>query len=325
MQGDPHAALPYLEQCREITEGMGARDPESVGQVKFMESFVIGGIGDHAAAVEAARVALDSFEESHADERIPFANNRLGIELAAIGQNAESETQFRLALERWRARGSEWGEVTALINLAIAARNRGDYAQAVSDLTLCLEPAHRQGDPWGEAETRLTMAGLAAILGDQAMSIRFQASAERIRQAIGLRLQEYIDPALIESGTIEERMKDPGFAAAWTEGQTAPIGQLVTWATELWKLPNPASGQRRLRMRPSRAHPTGQPVPRLTQHPFPREMEVLRLMAEGLSSREIGERLFISPVPPPPTSPISSPSSMSTAAPPPSPPGSDWG
>jgi predicted ATPase/DNA-binding CsgD family transcriptional regulator len=296
MQGDPTAAIPYLEQSRKVVTEMGATDAEHEGQLRYMESFVIGGTGEHQAAAEAARISLAKFEESNAAERVPFAHNRLGIELAATGVNAESEEQFRLALEKWRARGSEWGEVTALINLAIAARNRGDYVKAVSDLALCLEPAHRQGDPWGEAETRLTMAGLAGLLGDQTMSVRFQASAERIRQAIGLRLQEYIDPALLDSSTVEERMKDPAFAAAWTEGQSATIEQLVAWANELHRAA--ASGGKPT---PTSAAPAPPPLPAASRFPgapsilSPRELEVLRLMAEGLSSREIGERLFISP------------------------------
>jgi predicted ATPase/DNA-binding CsgD family transcriptional regulator len=295
MQGDPMAAMPYLEQCRAIAAGMGEIDAEAEGQLRFMESFVLGGKGEHQAAAEAARASLQCFEESRATQRLPFAHNRLGIELAAIGENTESETHFRQALEQWRAVGFEWGEVTALINLAIAARNRGDYAQAVSDLALCLEPAHRQGDPWGEAETRLTMAGLANLLGDQTMATRFQASAERIQQTIGLRLQEYIDPTLPNSASVEERMQDPDFAAAWNEGQYAPIEQLVSWASELQQLA--VSGRRLL---PAQATPPS-PLPAASRFPAspsvlsPRELEVLRLMAEGLSSREIGDRLFISP------------------------------
>jgi predicted ATPase/DNA-binding CsgD family transcriptional regulator len=298
MQGDPSSAVPYLEQCRTIVDGMGANDAEHQGQIQFMESFVIGGKGEHQDAAASARASLASFVESGAEQRIPFAHNRLGIELAAIGEHAEAETHFQHALDQWRAQGSEWGEVTALINLAIAERNRGDYARAVADLTLCLEPAHRQGDPWGEAETRLTMAGLAALLGDELMSARFQAAAERIRQAVGLRLQEYIDPALLDTAAIETRMSDPVFAQAWAEGQSATIEQLVAWATELQH--SASTGRRPAPVAMPPAAPPA-PLPAASRFPgppsilSPRELEVLRLMAEGLSSREIGERLFISP------------------------------
>lgn len=297
MQGDPHAALPYLEQCRTITRDMGTADPESLGQLAFMESFVTGGMGEHRPAAEAARTALAAFEESHAAQRIPFAHNRLGIELAAIGEHSEGEEHFRQALEHWRAQGNEWGEVTALINLAIAARNRGDYIKATADLVTCLEPAHRQGDPWGEVETRSILAGLATLLGEQRLSVRFQAAAERIRQVVGLRLQEYVDPALAEGSSLEERMNDPVFASAWQEGQSATIGQLVEWATELNTVA--VSGKQPASPAPGATPP--QPLPISSRFPgspnilSPREMEVLRLMAEGLSSREIGERLFISP------------------------------
>jgi predicted ATPase/DNA-binding CsgD family transcriptional regulator len=293
MQGDPLAAEPYLEQCRRVVAESEEAGRE--GQVEFLESFVLGSRGDHEAAVASARSALEQMTSTGAEARIPFAHNRLGIELAAIGQHEESEAHFRAALERWQVRGNEWGVVTALINLAIAARNKGDYAQAVTDLVNCLEPAHRQGDPWGEAETRLTLAGLAAILGDNIAATRFHASAEKIRKTIGLSLQEYIDPALLDGDKLQERLADPAYAAAWAEGQVATMDQLMTWAQELQEL---ARSGRRAAPQPS---PAPKPMPAASRFPVsqgilsPRELEVLRLMAEGLSSREIGERLFISP------------------------------
>lgn len=295
MQGDPLAAMPYLAQCRRIVEELGATDPETTGQVAFMESFVLGGQGEHQAAVTAARNALANFERSSALPRIPFAHNRLGIELAAIGEHAEGEEHFRHALQQWQDQGFEWGEVTARINLAIAERNRGDYIQATADLIACLEPSYRQGDPWGEVETRSTMAGLAALLGDTTTSIRFQAAAERIRRSIGLRLQSYVDASQSDEMPLEDRMKDPSFASAWAEGYSAPIGQLVDWAKELQQ--TAVSGTTG-----SGTNAPPPPIPAARRFPkaednilSPREMEVLRLMAEGLSSREIGERLFISP------------------------------
>ncbi len=293
MQGDPVAALPYLEQCRQVvaeSEEIGRE-----GQVEFLESFVLGSKGEHEAAATAARLALQQMIQSSAGERIPFAHNRLGIELAAMSQQEESEAHFRSALELWQARGNEWGVVTALINLAIAGRNRGDYAQSVTDLVNCLEPAHRQGDPWGEAETRLSLAGLAAVLGDNLAATRFHASAETIRQSIGLRLQEYIDPSLLDGEKLQDRLQDPAYAAAWADGQVANMDQLMTWALELQQLAR--SGRRTA---PALAT-TLVPMPPASRFPLskgvlsPRELEVLRLMADGLSSREIGERLFISP------------------------------
>ncbi|MCA9860271.1 MAG: response regulator transcription factor, partial [Thermomicrobiales bacterium] len=127
---------------------------------------------------------------------------------------------------------------------------------------------------------------------------RFHASAEHIRQSIGLRLQEYIDPALMDGDTLEERLRDPAFAEAWEDGRQATMEQLMAWAVELQELAS--SGGRKT----ARAAGTA-PVPRPAANRFPvntkpnilspRELEVLALMAEGLSSREIGDRLFISP------------------------------
>ena len=69
----------------------------------------------------------------------------------------------------------------------------------------------------------------------------------------------------------------------------------MSWAVELQEL---ARSGRRATPAPAQAPAPLPPASRFQASQgilSPRELEVLRLMAEGLSSREIGERLFISP------------------------------
>ena len=295
MQGDPIAAIPYLEQCRRVVAESAEAGRE--GQVEFLESFVLGSKGEHEAAVAVGTARARADDQDQASDPA-FRSPTIGSESSWLrsGNMRKVKSISARRSSSGKQRGNEWGVVTALINLAIAARNRGDYAQAVDDLVNCLEPAHRQGDPWGEAETRLTLAGLAAILGDNLAATRFHASAEKIRQTIGLSLQEYIDPALLDGDKLQERLKDPVYAAAWAEGQVATIDQLTDLgARAAGAGPLRASAHPRLRPpRPNRCRPPAR-FPVAQGILSPREMEVLRLMAEGLSSREIGERLFISP------------------------------
>ena len=73
-----------------------------------------------------------------------------------------------------------------------------------------------------------------------------------------------------------------GFAAAWAEGQGATMDQLMAWAIELQELAR--SGRRAT---PAVAQAPA-PIPAASRFPAsqsilsPRELEVLRLMADGL-------------------------------------------
>jgi DNA-binding NarL/FixJ family response regulator len=86
--------------------------------------------------------------------------------------------------------------------------------------------------------------------------------------------------------------------AAYREGRALPVAQVAALALRLLEdlartLPQPEAA-------PAIAQPQGQPQPPPAQRTEPnllsaREAEVLRLVAQGYSSKEIGKHLFLSP------------------------------
>jgi predicted ATPase/DNA-binding CsgD family transcriptional regulator len=294
MQGDPQSALAL--QATGLRLATESSDQLRVGQMHYLSSFALGGSGEHARAVEFAEQALELMQACNCDRWIPFALNRLGIELSEVGEEERGLALFQDAHDLWLEQGNEWGIVTALVNLALGARNRGEYHKAVESLVSCLPLAYRQGDTWGVAETCHALAGLSALLGDPVMAARFQGARDRVKLQIGLKLQRYIDPVLRDGPGLEGVIGSEQFNQAIAEGHSASIDDLIGWGTTLLTTSS-AGGHAPESVRPSRRSPAQVvPAAELPDPPLSaRELEVLRLMADGLSSREIGERLFISP------------------------------
>jgi DNA-binding NarL/FixJ family response regulator len=81
---------------------------------------------------------------------------------------------------------------------------------------------------------------------------------------------------------------DGVFEKAWQEGQTMSMEQAIAFALELMPGIQPSA---RTQPEPATAAKPGQEYPNELSR---REVEVLRLLAEGLPNDQIAERLFLS-------------------------------
>jgi ATP/maltotriose-dependent transcriptional regulator MalT len=78
---------------------------------------------------------------------------------------------------------------------------------------------------------------------------------------------------------LQAQMNQAGFAAAWAAGQAMSVEQAVAYAHETLALIAPAKSK-------EHAHSLIEPLSE-------RELEVLRLVAVGMSNQEIAEKLFV--------------------------------
>jgi predicted ATPase/DNA-binding CsgD family transcriptional regulator len=284
LQGDAESAVAHAEVGYALAKVRN--DPTFLGRAYFTLSFVAGSRGDHVEAAKHAEESLRILRAHGNDAWLPYALNRLGVVLLEQGDPARAESLFQEALDRWRSPEHAWGISTALDNLAACARGLGNGERATKLYHESLLFSLRQGDRWGVVESLVGIAATAASDGQLDAAAKLSGAAEAVRLAIGLKLQQYVQSGFDKTvASIRTALGEERFNEHWQSGASLTLAQAVEAAEEIISKPAPAAPVRS----PKRA-----PQPVDTGGLTGREIEVLRLLAEGKSSREIGEELFIS-------------------------------
>ncbi len=206
------------------------------------------------------------------------ATHNLAVETARRGDSDCAEILAARALERWREISSKWGTAGTLTMLADTARERGDPARAISvgqeALAICRD---LQDKMILIDAVRVIAYSAANYPACTVLAARLLANANVVSEDFGIVAQQD-EQAFLDRETAKLRttLGDSRFSAAWAEGRAMPLEQAIADAMALG---------------PSSSVVTDQPARhRIT----PRELDVLGLVAEGSSDREIAEVLFIS-------------------------------
>jgi DNA-binding CsgD family transcriptional regulator len=244
--------------------------------------------GDHETAAAHAETAAEQARALDDDSLPPFLQafvlNRLGHEAYELGDWSRAEPVLEEALERWRRLGNPWGIGVALGKLADVGQARGDDARAAALYRESLDYWRGRGSDLGNVEILTGLARLVAK-GNPEAAARLFAAAEAVQRRIGLTpapaLRAKNERALAAA---REALGEEAFTAAWAAGKDLPLKQAVAEAQTL--APDA-----------DRAAPVDQdPSPSSVAGGLtPREVEVLKLVAGGLTNAQVAERLFLSP------------------------------
>ncbi len=180
-----------------------------------------------------------------------------------------------------RGAGNAWSVAQALTTLGATARDRGDLGRATALAEESLGLFREVGDAAGVASSLEALAGLAKARGEVEEAAHLYGMADAWRAASGRPAPpdghaEYDrDVATVRAALGADR-----FAAIWADGRALPLDQAVPQAGAAAAVP---------------ASPEAPTPRRSPDGPLsPRERDVLRLVAEGLSTKRIARMLYIS-------------------------------
>src|SRR5439155_15426270 len=132
------------------------------------------------------------------------------------------------------------------------------------------------------------LGGAAAASGLAERAARLLGAAEALFEAMGAPLTRN-EQAVFDRDVAVTRaaLSGESFAAAWAEGRRLPLERAIQLALETPAVATTSIARALPHPIPASPYPSG-----LTE----REVEVLRLVAQGLTSARVAEQLVISPV-----------------------------
>jgi non-specific serine/threonine protein kinase len=276
--------------------------------------------GDYPTAVKATDEAQTLAEDFDDADGIAHVHNNRGL-LAIHDRDSEpSRKHFEAALAEFRALGNEFRAAVVLMNLSIVTDDRaksielceesltiirileipsdtsvalttlggllidhGDTVRGKAILRESLEISHRIGHRWSTISCLEVLSEVELASQQPERAVHLIGAADALRQATGSNPILVTTPGFFPvSDQARAFMGDAAFTAAWDAGRAMTLDEAVAEALQIPSIvveldtPHGAADV-------------------LTQCGLtPRELDVLRLVVERRTNREIAERLFIS-------------------------------
>jgi predicted ATPase/DNA-binding CsgD family transcriptional regulator len=279
-----------LERYQEATvKFRQAGNHDGVADARAKAGLVLTNLCDLDAATEALEESLAIGRRLNRPIWVAIANGRLAFVEQRRGNRESAEQRIAEVIPSLR----ELNPISAVAMLwlgATIARDALDYPLAASRFRESLELRWRWGEQRGVAEAVSGIAELAVHTGHVADGAMLYGGLDSIRQIVGApgyhSEQQCHEQALVAARL---RLGNQSFERIFADGQAMTRADTVKLALELAE---------RIQLAVTAA-PSGAAVkPAIGPENSlltAREVEVLHYAATGMSDREIGEALFISP------------------------------
>jgi predicted ATPase/class 3 adenylate cyclase/DNA-binding NarL/FixJ family response regulator len=223
--------------------------------------------GDAAAAKQACDAALRHtypLKELYTRSLVPMTEATMGCGDLVTARRWADDTVAAVP---------GWHQMVALTARARVAIAQAEPDQAERDAHAAVAIAERTG---GHLRVPDALECLAAVADEAQHAARLFGAAEGIRQRHGeVRFKAFQAAFESSAAVVRETLGDSAFRTAWAEGAALSTEEAIAYAQR-------GRGERK---RPT----TG------WESLTPTELDVVRLVEEGLSNKDIAARLFVSP------------------------------
>jgi predicted ATPase/class 3 adenylate cyclase/DNA-binding CsgD family transcriptional regulator len=283
LRGDLERAATLANEALALARATG--DAVRTGQAFSLLGSTAEWAGAFAAAVasyEKGLAALGSVAGPKAEDLRALLTGNIADAQLWGGAAERACPLAEAALRHWRVIGSDYGVAQGLQTLAAAASLTGDQAQAARRYDEVLALRVLLDDRPGIAGALGGIAGVAAAKGQLAQAARLLGSAAAIREASGVRYGPHYIRGTQVLADVQSRLDERAFRVAWDAGRALALEEAVAEARAVIQEAQTATGS-------SSVNAGSGALAGLT----PRELDVLRLLIEGHTDKEIAEALFI--------------------------------
>jgi predicted ATPase/DNA-binding CsgD family transcriptional regulator len=283
-QGQPGAALPLIEQGLGLARRLG--EPHLTARLLSARSNATHVAGDPAAAIRDTAEALRVSRQVGDQLQMGALLGNLGYYELAAGDLHAARGHLAESLDIFRALNARSDIVYETFNLGLAEYLDGSPGAAETLFAESLGLARRMGmrSPTAYALIGLALAGRGRADAD--WSARLHGAADQALADLGHSLQPLEGQlADLDRQRLRATMGAEDFDAQYTAGRTLDLAQAAHEA-----LPGMQAGREAVPGSETDAAVSGEAASVLT----PRELDVLKLVAQGSSNSDIARRLFLS-------------------------------
>ena len=269
-----------VEECLALSQEL--RDQGAEATALAMNGVIAVYVGEYEQATALLQESIELHRRIGHWRSAATISTYHGLAVYGMGQPDEAAENFEQVLTVHRGSGDTFDLAYGLNGLALVRCDQGMHVEAAALLTEALSIWRELRNQENTAEWLADVAMLAAATGEPELATRLLGSAHALRDAVGYTFA-YPQRATYSrtERSLRERSSPEEFERAWHMGSITPLEQTLAVATaHLDRIRHSAAG----------LHP---PKPESSFGLTPREREVLRLLVDGKSDREIADALFI--------------------------------